>query len=131
MQAWVPVKQIAANVVLLNQKCVPEMLLLQGQTISSSVRGTVTDATGAVVAGAQISVVDTRSSARVRSVSSDANGNYEVPDMHEAKKWFESLGKRVLGEPRIGAHGTPIVFVHPKEFGGMLVELMEEPKDAH
>ena len=39
---------------------------------------------------------------------------YEVPDIHEAKKWFESLGKRVLNEPRIGAHGTLIFFVHPK-----------------
>jgi len=54
---------------------------LHAQTISSSVRGTVTDASGAVVAGAQITVVDTRSSARVRAVSSDANGNFEVPDM--------------------------------------------------
>jgi len=37
----------------------------------------------------------------------------------------------VLGEPRIGAHGTLIIFVHPKDMGGMLVELMETPKDAH
>ena len=37
-------------------------------------------------------------------------------------------GATVLGAPRIGAHGTPIVFVHPKDFGGMLVELMETPK---
>ncbi|MEZ5737915.1 MAG: methylmalonyl-CoA epimerase [Novosphingobium sp.] len=56
---------------------------------------------------------------------------YEVPDIHEAKKWFESLGKRVLNEPRIGAHGTLIFFVHPKDMGGQLTEIMETPKEAH
>ena len=56
---------------------------------------------------------------------------YEVPDIHEAKKWFESLGKRVLNEPRIGAHGTLIFFVHPKAMGGQLTEIMETPKKAH
>jgi methylmalonyl-CoA/ethylmalonyl-CoA epimerase len=56
---------------------------------------------------------------------------YEVPDIHEAKKWFEGLGKRVLGEPRIGAHGTLIFFVHPKDMGGQLTEIMESPKGAH
>ena len=55
---------------------------------------------------------------------------YEVPDIHEAKKWFESLGKRVLGEPRIGAHGTLIFFVHPKDMGGQLTEIMESPKEG-
>ena len=50
---------------------------------------------------------------------------YEVPDIHAAKAWFESLGKRVLGEPRIGAHGTLIIFVHPKDMGGQLTEIME------
>ena len=37
----------------------------------------------------------------------------------------------MLGEPRIGAHGTPIVFVHPRDMGGMLIEFMETPKGAH
>ncbi|MEM1154256.1 MAG: methylmalonyl-CoA epimerase [Pseudomonadota bacterium] len=55
---------------------------------------------------------------------------YEVPDIHEAKAWFEGKGKRVLGEPRIGAHGTPIFFVHPKDMNGMLTEIMETPKDG-
>lgn len=55
---------------------------------------------------------------------------YEVPDIHEAKAWFESLGKKVLGEPRIGAHGTPIFFVHPKDMNGVLTEIMETPKDG-
>ncbi|MGJ3629179.1 methylmalonyl-CoA epimerase [Sphingomonas sp. MMS24-JH45] len=57
---------------------------------------------------------------------------FEVPDIHEAIAHLtKANGATVLGEPRIGAHGTPIVFVHPKDFGGMLVELMEEPKVAH
>jgi methylmalonyl-CoA/ethylmalonyl-CoA epimerase len=52
---------------------------------------------------------------------------YEVPDIHQAKAWFEAKGARVLGEPRIGAHGTPIFFVHPKDTGGVLTEIMESP----
>jgi len=55
---------------------------------------------------------------------------YEVPDIHEAKAWFQAKGARVLGEPRIGAHGTPIFFVHPKDMGGVLTEIMESPKVA-
>ena len=53
---------------------------------------------------------------------------FEVPDIHVAKAWFEAQGKRVLGEPRIGAHGTLIFFVHPKDMSGMLTEIMETPK---
>jgi methylmalonyl-CoA/ethylmalonyl-CoA epimerase len=56
---------------------------------------------------------------------------YEVPDIHAAKAEFEALGKRVLGEPRIGAHGTLIFFVHPKDMGGVLTEIMETPTGAH
>ncbi|WP_022672337.1 methylmalonyl-CoA epimerase [Novosphingopyxis baekryungensis] len=56
---------------------------------------------------------------------------FEVPDIHAARAEFEAAGKRVLGEPRIGAHGTLIFFVHPKDMGGMLTEIMETPKDAH
>jgi methylmalonyl-CoA/ethylmalonyl-CoA epimerase len=56
---------------------------------------------------------------------------FEVPDIHEAKAWFEAKGARVLGAPRIGAHGTPIFFVHPKDMGGVLTEIMESPKDGH
>lgn len=56
---------------------------------------------------------------------------YEVPDIHEAKAWFEAKGARVLGEPRIGAHGTPIFFVHPRDMGGVLTEIMETPKEGH
>jgi len=56
---------------------------------------------------------------------------YEVADIMEAKAWFESKGAKVLGEPRIGAHGTPIFFVHPKDMGGVLTEIMETPREGH
>ncbi|MGY2733685.1 methylmalonyl-CoA epimerase [Sphingomonas sp. UYP23] len=52
---------------------------------------------------------------------------FEVPDIQVAVADLKAKGATVLGEPRIGAHGTPIVFVHPKDMGGMLVELMETP----
>jgi methylmalonyl-CoA/ethylmalonyl-CoA epimerase len=56
---------------------------------------------------------------------------FEVPDIHEAKAWFEAKGAKVLGEPRIGAHGTLIFFVHPRDMGGVLTEIMETPREAH
>ena len=56
---------------------------------------------------------------------------FEVPDIHQAKAELEAKGAKVLGEPRIGAHGTPVFFLHPKEMGGVLVELMETPKEGH
>ena len=42
---------------------------------------------------------------------------FEVPDIHAAKAEMEAKGARVLGEPRIGAHGTPVIFVHPEGYG--------------
>ena len=56
---------------------------------------------------------------------------FEVPDIHVAKAEMEAKGAKVLGEPRIGAHGTLVIFVHPKDMGGVLVELMETPAEAH
>ena len=56
---------------------------------------------------------------------------FEVPDIHAAKAEMEAKGAKVLGEPRIGAHGTPVIFLHPKGTGGVLVELMETPKGEH
>ena len=56
---------------------------------------------------------------------------FEVPDIQEARAWFEAKGAKVLGEPRIGAHGTPIFFVHPRDMGGVLTEIMESPKADH
>ena len=52
---------------------------------------------------------------------------FEVPDIHAAKAELEAKGAKVLGEPRIGAHGTPVIFVHPRDMGGVLTELMETP----
>ena len=54
---------------------------------------------------------------------------FEVKDIHEAKKEMEDKGATVLNEPRIGAHGTPIIFIHPKNSDGVLIELMEAPRD--
>jgi methylmalonyl-CoA/ethylmalonyl-CoA epimerase len=56
---------------------------------------------------------------------------FEVPDIGAARSEFEGMGKRVLGPTRIGAHGTPIFFVHPKDMGGILTEIMETPRDQH
>ena len=56
---------------------------------------------------------------------------FEAADIEKARLWFEGKGAKVLGEPRIGAHGTPIFFLHPKDMGGVLTEIMESPKQAH
>jgi len=50
---------------------------------------------------------------------------YEVDDIRAARDALKRTGARVLGdgEPRIGAHGKPILFLHPKDFSGTLVEL--------
>ena len=56
---------------------------------------------------------------------------FEVPDIYVARDEMQAKGATVLGEPRIGAHGTPVIFLHPKNMGGVLVELMETPKGAH
>ena len=58
---------------------------------------------------------------------------FEVPDIYAARDEMRAKGATVLGtgEPRIGAHGVPIIFVHPKNMGGVLVELMQQPEGAH
>ena len=56
---------------------------------------------------------------------------FEVADIAKARGWYEGKGVRVLGPTRIGAHGTPIFFLHPKDMGGVLTEIMESPKQAH
>ena len=56
---------------------------------------------------------------------------FEVEDIHEARDALVAKGATVLGEPRIGAHGTLVIFVHPKNMGGVLVELMETPKEGN
>jgi methylmalonyl-CoA/ethylmalonyl-CoA epimerase len=54
-----------------------------------------------------------------------------VPDIHESEAELDAKGAKALGEPRIEAHGTPVIFVHPTDMGGILVELMETPREAH
>ncbi|APX90401.1 methylmalonyl-CoA epimerase [Brevirhabdus pacifica] len=52
---------------------------------------------------------------------------YEVEDIRAAAARLTESGARVLGsgEPKIGAHGKPVLFLHPKDFNGTLVELEE------
>lgn len=52
---------------------------------------------------------------------------YEVEDIRAAAERLTATGARVLGdgEPKIGAHGKPVLFLHPKDFTGTLVELEE------
>lgn len=54
---------------------------------------------------------------------------FEVADILAARDEMRARGATILGtgEPRIGAHGMPIIFVHPKDMGGVLVELMQAP----
>jgi methylmalonyl-CoA/ethylmalonyl-CoA epimerase len=50
---------------------------------------------------------------------------FEVADIRAARDTLKSEGKRVIGdgEPKIGAHGKPVLFLHPKDFSGTLIEL--------
>ena len=50
---------------------------------------------------------------------------YEVDDIGAARDRLIAAGARVLGgpEPKVGAHGKPVIFLHPKDFCGTLVEL--------
>lgn len=52
---------------------------------------------------------------------------YEVSDIHAARDKLTAAGARVLGdgEPRPGAHGNLVMFLHPKDFAGTLIELEE------
>jgi methylmalonyl-CoA/ethylmalonyl-CoA epimerase len=50
---------------------------------------------------------------------------YEVDDLIAARDRMKEMGATITGsgEPRIGAHGKPVLFLHPKDFGGTLIEL--------
>ena len=48
---------------------------------------------------------------------------YEVDDILIARDHLVAQGARVLGAPKIGAHGKPVLFLHPKDFNGCLIEL--------
>lgn len=52
---------------------------------------------------------------------------YEVDDIHSAKARLVEQGATILGDgtPKIGAHGKPVLFLHPKDFNGALIELEE------
>jgi len=52
---------------------------------------------------------------------------YEVPDIKQAIERMKAKGARVIGDgvPKIGAHGKFVVFLHPKDFSGTLIELEE------
>ena len=56
---------------------------------------------------------------------------FEVENILKARDEMRAMGAAVLGagEPRIGAHGVPVIFLHPKDMGGVLIELMETPID--
>jgi methylmalonyl-CoA/ethylmalonyl-CoA epimerase len=54
--------------------------------------------------------------------------SFEVRDINDALSHLKSHGCRILGEPKIGAHGTPVIFLHPKDCFGTLIELEESPK---
>ena len=50
---------------------------------------------------------------------------YEVEDIEAARAKLHSAGARVLGDgkPKLGAHGKPVLFLHPKDFNGALIEI--------
>jgi methylmalonyl-CoA/ethylmalonyl-CoA epimerase len=50
---------------------------------------------------------------------------YEVDDIYAARDRMKAAGATITGsgEPRIGAHGKPVIFLHPKDFAGTLIEL--------
>jgi methylmalonyl-CoA/ethylmalonyl-CoA epimerase len=56
---------------------------------------------------------------------------FEVPDIDSAARKLVEGGARVLGDgkPRTGAHGLPVLFLHPKDFDGTLIELEEVKPD--
>ena len=58
---------------------------------------------------------------------------YEVDDILAARDAVVASGARVIGtgEPRTGAHGKPVLFLHPKDFCGTLVELEQGPPERH
>jgi methylmalonyl-CoA/ethylmalonyl-CoA epimerase len=48
---------------------------------------------------------------------------YEVADILAARDHLRAQGARVLGDVKTGAHGKPVLFLHPKDFTGTLIEL--------
>ena len=52
---------------------------------------------------------------------------FEVPDIRRAHQEFDAPASACSARSRIGAHGTPVFFVHPKDMAGTLTEIMEAP----
>src|SRR5215831_19139473 len=76
-----PAHLLAFSIASLLVFCCPT---LYSQTLSSSIRGTITDVTGAVAANVEVTVTDIKTGVKVRAVVSDTDGNYEVPDLTPA-----------------------------------------------
>lgn len=55
---------------------------------------------------------------------------FEVGDIVAARDATLAAGKRVLGDIKTGAHGKPVLFLHPKDFGGVLIELEQAQEEA-
>ena len=90
------------------------------------------DAAGEVGKGTQIELIepfDEASPINGFLAKNPAGGQhhvcYEVDDILAARDHLKASGARVLGdgEPKIGAHGNPVLFLHPKDMGGVLYEL--------
>ena len=89
------------------------------------------------VANSQIELIEPLGEASpiVKFLERNPNGGqhhvcFEVADIYAARDEMVAKGATVLNEPRIGAHGTLIIFVHPKNSNGVLTELMETPTAA-
>jgi len=56
---------------------------------------------------------------------------YEVADIYAARAQLRRAGARILGdgEPKIGSHGRLVLFLHPKDFAGTLIEIEEMPRE--
>lgn len=90
------------------------------------------------VANSQIELIEPLGEASpiIKFLEKNPNGGqhhvcFEVANIYTARDEMVAKGATVLNEPRIGAHGTLIIFIHPKNSNGVLIELMETPKAAH
>jgi methylmalonyl-CoA/ethylmalonyl-CoA epimerase len=79
-----------------------------------------------------IAVKDAEKAAKIYGGAFERNADggihhicYDVPDIIAARDTLIKEGARVLGDgqPKIGAHGKPVLFFHPKDFSGALVEI--------
>ena len=97
---------------------------------SDQLRGHQAVVAGAGSSGRSAAKLLSRLGASVRFLEKNPAGGmhhicYEVDDIIAARDRLKAEGARVLGdgEPKIGAHGKPVLFLHPKDFLGVLTEL--------